>query len=121
MARALDEIGDDFYRELRADYDARRRRLASGLEKVGFRLAPCAGTYFITADVSPLRLNVDDVELCRRMTVEAGVTAVPMSAFYDDGGPDHFIRFCFSKRDAVLDEAIARMAAWLGAGARAGT
>ena len=43
------------------------------------------------------------------MTVEAGVTAVPMSAFYDGDGPTNFVRFCFSKRDAVLDEATRRI------------
>ena len=46
------------------------------------------------------------------MTVEAGVTAVPVSAFYDVDGPRNFVRFCFSKRDEVLDEAI-----WTNAGA----
>ena len=47
------------------------------------------------------------------MTVEAGVAAVPMSAFYDAEGPRHFVRFCFSKRDAILDQAVERLAAWL--------
>ena len=46
------------------------------------------------------------------MTEEARVTAVPLSAFYAEHGPRHFIRFCFSKRDEVLDEAITRLAAW---------
>ena len=111
--------GDDYYAALSGDLRAKRDRFGVALAELGFGVVPCEGTYFITADVSPLRLNVDDVALCKRMTVEAGVTAVPMSAFYDSGGPDHFIRFCFSKRDAVLDEAIARMAAWLNAGVRA--
>ena len=64
--------------------------------------------------VSPLRLNEDDADLCKRMTVEAGVTAVPMWAFYDSDGPRHFVRFWFSKRDEVLDDAIARLSKWLG-------
>jgi aspartate/methionine/tyrosine aminotransferase len=49
------------------------------------------------------------------MTVEAGVAAVPMSAFYDAEAPSHFVRFCFSKRDEVLDEAVERLATWLSA------
>ena len=40
---------------------------------------------------------------------EAGVTAVPVSAFYVETGPTHFVRFCFAKREAVLDEAISRL------------
>ena len=110
---------DAYYRGLAGDLQVKRDRFATGLAGLGFGVAPCAGTYFITADVAPLGLAGDDVQLCRAMTIEAGVTAVPMSAFYDSEGPRNFVRFCFSKRDEVLDEAIARMAGWLAAGARA--
>ena len=43
--------------------------------------------------------------------VSPGVTAVPVSAFYDDPeqAPRHFARFCFCKHDATLDDAIARL------------
>jgi N-succinyldiaminopimelate aminotransferase len=106
--------GDDYYAGLSGELMKKRDRLAKGIAALGFGVVPCAGTYFITADVSPLRLNADDAELCKRMTVEAGVAAVPMSAFYDADGPRHFVRFCFSKRDEVLDAALARLADWLG-------
>ena len=74
---------------------------------------PCAGTYFITADVAPLGVDGDDVALCRRLTMEAGVTAVPVSAFYQSEAPKNFVRFCFSKRDAVLDGALDRLGRWV--------
>ena len=44
---------------------------------------------------------------------EAGVAAVPFSAFYRDGvksGVDHFARFCYCKQDSLLDTAIQRLA-----------
>jgi aspartate/methionine/tyrosine aminotransferase len=104
---------DDYYAGLAGDLEKKRDRFAAGIAALGFGVAPCAGTYFVTADASPLRLNVDDVDLCKRMTVEGGVTAVPLSAFYDKEGPRHFVRFCFSKRDAILDSAVGRLAAWL--------
>ena len=107
--------GDDYYDGLAGALEVKRDRFAAGLAGLGFAVAPCAGTYFITADVSPLGLGADDVALCKRMTVEAGVAAVPMSAFYDDEAPSHFVRFCFSKRDEVLDAALARLADWLTA------
>lgn len=105
---------DDYYASLAGDLQAKRDRFAAALAKLGFGVAPCQGTYFITADVSPLRINEDDVDLCKRMTVEAGVTAVPVSVFYQSDAPRHFIRFCFSKKDEVLDGAIERMSRWLG-------
>jgi hypothetical protein len=60
---------------------------------------PCDGTYFITADMRSVGVDDDDVTACRRLTMEAGVTAVPVSAFYQDDAPRNFVRFCFSKRD----------------------
>ena len=111
--------GDDYYASLSGALAAKRDRLASGLDRLGFGVVPCGGTYFVTADVSPLGLDSDDVELCRRMTLEAGVTAVPMSAFYAQNGPSHFVRFCFSKRDEILDEALARLGSWVGGSRRA--
>ncbi len=109
---------DYYYKRLAGDLAEKRDRFAAGLSKLGFGVAPCAGSYFIGADVSPLSFT-DDVALCRTMTVEAGVTAVPMSAFYDRNGPQNFVRFCFSKRDDVLDAALERMGAWLARRARA--
>jgi N-succinyldiaminopimelate aminotransferase len=38
------------------------------------------------------------------------VTAVPLSAFYAGDAPQNFIRFCFAKRDEVLDDAVGRLA-----------
>lgn len=107
--------GDDYYAGLSGELEKKRDRFAAGIAALGFDVAPCAGTYFISADVSPLRLNEDDADLCKRMTVEAGVAAVPMSAFYDAEAPSHFVRFCFSKRDEVLDAAVARLKSWLSA------
>jgi aspartate/methionine/tyrosine aminotransferase len=105
---------DAYYRSLAGDLEKKRDRFAAGLARLGFGVAPCEGTYFITADAAALRLNVDDVELCKRMTVEAGVTAVPLSVFYNAEAPKTFLRFCFSKRDEILDGALDRMSKWIG-------
>jgi len=104
---------DAYYRDLAGALAAKRDRFAAGLAKLGFGVVPCQGTYFITADAAPLRLNVSDVEMNRRMTIEARVTAVPVSAFYETAPPVSFLRFCFSKKDEVLDEALARLGRWI--------
>ena len=46
-------------------------------------------------------------------TTDAGVAAIPVSAFYESAPPTSFVRFCFSKRDAVLDGAAERLARWV--------
>jgi aspartate/methionine/tyrosine aminotransferase len=102
---------DSYFVGLASDLERKRDRFSADLGRLGFSVVPAAGTYFVVADISG-RTTEDDVSFCRRMTIEAGVAAVPLSAFYDAGGPTNFIRFCFSKRDEVLDEAIARLARW---------
>ncbi|MBS1168259.1 MAG: ybdL [Proteobacteria bacterium] len=105
-------FGDDYFAGFVTGLQAKRDRLSNGLSALGFSVLPSAGTYFIVTDTGPLGID-DDAEACLRMTREAGVAAVPVSAFYVSAPPKRFIRFCFSKRDEVLDEAVARLAAWI--------
>jgi N-succinyldiaminopimelate aminotransferase len=93
---------------------AKRDRLARGLTGLGFGVIPSAGTYFLNADASPLG-HADAAELCRRLPSEAGVAAIPVSAFVagpDDAATRAIVRFAFCKREQVLDEALERLAAW---------
>jgi aspartate/methionine/tyrosine aminotransferase len=101
---------DAYFASLARDLQARRDQLAAGLAEVGFDVPPVSGSYFITTDFTPLRFNGDDVAFCRHITEHAGVTAIPVTAFYDQpGAPRHYARFAFCKRPEVLDEAIARL------------
>lgn len=102
---------DGYFSGLSAELAAKRDRLRVGLEAIGFATASCEGTYFINADFRPLGFNGDDEAFCRYITEQAGVTAVPVSAFYSDGAIRHLARFCFCKDDATLDEALGRLKA----------
>lgn len=102
-------FGDDYFTGLASDMQARRDRLADGLAGIGFTVLDAAGTYFITTDVRPLGWSGSDADFCLRLTTEAGVAAVPVSAFYAGDAPSHYVRFCFAKNDAALDEAVNRM------------
>ncbi|MFY7781259.1 MAG: aminotransferase class I/II-fold pyridoxal phosphate-dependent enzyme, partial [Tagaea sp.] len=94
---------------MRADLTARRDHLAKGLASAGFKTLACEGTYFINVDLAPLGLT-DDQAFCRRLVKEAGVAAIPVSAFYADGGMRSAIRFCFAKKYETLDAAVERLA-----------
>jgi len=84
----------------------------NGLRDIGFEVMPSRGTYFVTTDFRPLGFNGTDEDFCRHITVEAGVTAVPTSAFYNGANaPRHFARFCFCKNDSTLDAALERLSA----------
>jgi aspartate/methionine/tyrosine aminotransferase len=114
---------DAYFAGLSASLQAKRDRLAAGLARLGFGVLPTQGSYFITTDFRPLGFNGDDVAFCRALTVEAKVTAIPVTAFYSSAdAPNHYARFAFCKGDAVLDAALARMEAWIASrttGARA--
>jgi aspartate/methionine/tyrosine aminotransferase len=101
---------DAYFAGLSRDLQARRDQMAAGLAEVGFDVLPTSGSYFITTDFTPLRFNGDDVAFCRHITEHAGVTAIPVSAFYDaPGAPSHYARFAFCKRPEVLAEALDRL------------
>ena len=104
-------LADDYYVTLARDMQRKRDRLGTALAEIGFEVLPSHGTYFVTTDFRPLGFNGTDEDFCRHITVEAGVTAVPVSAFYDDSktAARHFARFCFCKHDATLDAAIERL------------
>ena len=77
---------DGYFAGISAALQAKRDLLAAGLAELGFGVLPTQGSYFITADFRPLGFTGDDVAFCRTLTEEAGVTAIPVTAFYADPG-----------------------------------
>lgn len=113
-AAALDAVSaDDAYlRQLASDYAARRTLLLDQLTGAGFRCISPEGSYFILADITD-RGFADDVTACRAMVAEAGVAAIPASAFYDPSHADRrYARFAFCKREDTMRAAGQRLAAW---------
>ncbi len=98
-----------FFEGLATRMQSKRDRLVSGLERAGFAVAPCAGTFFVTVDVESVGYDGDDADFCREIIENAGVAAIPVSAFYATEPERRFVRFCFAKRDEMLDEAATRL------------
>lgn len=102
---------DSYFEDLRLSMQHKRDRLSAGLNEAGFGVLPVEGTYFLTTDIRPTGFTGTDVEFCQHITLNAGVTALPMSAFYLPGtvggksAPEHFVRFCFCKKNELLDAA----------------
>jgi len=94
----------------RARYAAARERLVGGLTAAGYVVLPSEGTWFVTVDLAASDLPADDEAVVERLIREAGVAAIPPSVFYRDDPERGYLRLCFAKEDATLDEAIARLA-----------
>lgn len=104
----------DYVDGLAGVLEKRRDRLAAGLAQAGFGILPTGGSYFLTTDFSPLGFDGDDVAFCRHITEQAGVAAIPVSAFYQGEAPSRFARFCFAKTDAAIDAATERLGRFFG-------
>lgn len=99
---------------------SKKRQLLEGqLAEIGFAVLPAQGTYFLVADFAgllPAGSSEDDVQFCHRLTVEAGVTLIPVSAFYADRAatPRTLVRFVFCKTDEKLNTACGKLRTYFG-------
>ena len=106
IARAL-EIGEEYYRNLAADYQKKRDLLADALTDAGFTPFVPQGAYYMLAEV-PERF-ADGREAANALIEEAGVASVPGPSFYASSRGDRLVRFCFAKDFGALEEACRRI------------
>lgn len=116
IATALDVLERSFYDELAQNYRARRDLLHTALVESGFACTPPEGAYYILADFSDLAqphgstAPLSDTEFAVWLSREIGVTPVPGSSFFREGGIGHtLVRFVFCKTDDILLEAARRL------------
>lgn len=101
----------EHYEELGAFYQARRDAFREQLKQTKLEPLPVPGGYFQLADYSRVS-DLPDMEFCHWLTVEKGVTAIPLSPFYANPPEgQRLVRLCFAKNDATLDAAIERLKA----------
>lgn len=88
-----------------ADFYQRKRDLfCAALAGSAFSFQPSAGTYFQLLDYSKLSREQDQ-QLCEQWTREFGVASIPVSVFYQSPPEQYYLRFCFAKSDATLQQA----------------
>ena len=102
------------FHDLAADLRARRDLLTGGLREIGFRVSVPEAGYFTVADAAPLG-EPDARALAERLPGEAGVVAIPLSAFYRDGDAGDaasHLRFAFCKSRPTIEQALERLESW---------
>ena len=96
------ESSQPFYTDLLVRYQRNRDYLYEALERSGFKPILPEGTCFLMADFSNFEWE-DDVEFCRYLTVEIGVTAIPASALYHQlPNQVKLVRLAFCKQAATF-------------------
>ena len=94
----------DHYLQLPEFYQQKRDFFLEAMKGSRLRPLQCEGTYFQLFDYSAIS-DEPDTEFAKRMTIEYGVAAIPVSVFYSSGRDDKVIRLCFAKTEDVLEEA----------------
>ncbi len=98
------------YVQLGPAMQERRDAFVSLLKDSRFDLLPSHGSYFILATYDRISQE-SDTDFAIRLTREAGVTTIPVSAFYADRQDNKVLRFCFAKKQETLEAAAARLRA----------
>jgi N-succinyldiaminopimelate aminotransferase len=104
------ENSADWFAQMPAGLAASRDRLSEALRREGFAVLPSRGTYFLNVDLAASGIAEGDMDFALRAVKEAGVAAIPISAFYEETPVTNLVRLCFPKRDATLDEGARRLA-----------
>ena len=73
-------------------------------------MIPSEATYFLGIDLAASGIGIDDETFCKRAVTEAGVAAIPVSAFYSSDPVTSVVRLCFAKQDDTLDRGVERLA-----------
>ncbi|ODT88897.1 aminotransferase [Phenylobacterium sp. SCN 70-31] len=104
------ENAGDWFRDMPRGLERSRDRLAAGLAREGFAVLPGDGTYFLSIDLAASGVAQADRAFCLRAVKDAGVAAIPVSAFYETDPVTSIVRLCFAKADETLDEGVRRLA-----------
>ncbi len=106
---AMIDAEPEHYEQLGAFYAAKRDRFREQLLQTKLKPLPVPGGYFQLVDYSAVS-DLDDVAFCRWLTIEKGVTAIPLSPFYETPpAGQRLARLCFAKNETTLDAAIERL------------
>lgn len=73
-----------------------------------FEMLQSHGSYFVCARYQYISDEADK-EFAIRLTKEAGVATIPVSAFYQQVKDDKVVRFCFSKKKETLEAAVEKL------------
>ena len=98
----------DAYLSLSSFMQEKRDYFKNLMRQTRFTMQESFGSYFICGTYERISDQADK-DLAIRLTKEAGVATIPVSAFYQNGKDDRVLRFCFSKKKETLEAAVERL------------
>jgi methionine aminotransferase len=73
------------------------------MQQTKFIPLPSHGSYFQLYSYENIS-NEEEYDFAVRLTKEAGVATIPVSAFYKKAENNQVLRFCFAKKESTLEE-----------------
>jgi methionine transaminase len=98
----------DAYLGLSAFMQQKRDYFKQLMLQTKFTIHESYGSYFICATYERIS-DQSDKDFATRLVKEAGVAAIPVSAFYHNSKDDRVLRFCFSKKSETLEAAVEKL------------
>jgi aminotransferase len=96
-----------YYASLREKFAAKRERAVAVLERIGFEIYDSGSAFYLWARIP--EGHGDAMQLNERLIANAGVAAVPGSAFTDGDAWDDRMRICIAREDEILASALAKL------------
>ena len=114
VAYALREEAD-WVEGLSQRLESNYKKIAKVCGDIGMTVFPSDGSYFVVTDISTCEatksMTADD--FCLALPKDAGVAAIPVTAFVDDKEQYRtLIRWAFCNKANVIDDAIDKLTAW---------
>ena len=97
---------EGYFDGMRAEFAAAREAMIVGLCDAGFVPLAAEGTYFVSVDLEASGVAADDQTFCERAVREAGVAAIPVSAFYAEDPVRNVVRLCFAKQAETIERGL---------------
>ena len=108
VLKGLNELPKSYYENVAIEHQKKRDKFIKALNDAGLKAEYVKGAYYVLADISKLE-GEDDKEKVVTLLEKTGIAAVPARAFYQDSKGINLARFCFSKKEEELDDAIERL------------
>lgn len=98
----------EHYLELGNILQRKRDYFQELMKETSFKPLPSHGSYFQIYSYANLS-NENERDFAIRITKEYGVATIPVSAFYQDEVNHKVVRFCFSKKESTLEQAVKQL------------
>ena len=104
------DMPDEYFDDLLSEYDRKRTLICEALSDSGFDAPPPEGSYYVFARFDALAHQYAGFETdrtaCETLIRNTGVATIPGGSFFTD--PSHgtrYLRFCYAKEYAELEQA----------------